>query len=87
MSDSLNHEDFFPKEYDHEDIFRTQIYPQLQSVINICDEYDIPVIIATQFKSDGKKAKMCTMGIIPPERTCASMLHALNYLADIEEKE
>ena len=87
MSDPTDHEEFFPTEYNHEDIFRSQIYPQLQSVVNLCDEYDIPILVSVQFKSDGKKAALCTIGIIPPERSCSAMTSALKYLADVEELE
>lgn len=87
MDDPLDHEEFFPKKYDHEDIFREQIYPHLQGIVNLCDEYDIPILTAVQFKSNGKKAKLCTMGIIPPERACSAMFDALKCLADVDDIE
>lgn len=73
-------DEFFPDDYDLEDVFETQIQPLLQIIINICDEHDIPMVAAFQYAADGDSQHMTTSAILPPNRTSVVLKNVVDTL-------
>ena len=76
----MNNDDYFPKEYDHEDVFDTMILPMLKTIVNICDEHDIPMVASFQFAVEGTEARLCTSVILPTERANEQIAQAAKIL-------
>lgn len=73
-------EDFFPKHYDLEEVFDKMIHPMIKTVINICQEYNIPMLTTFQYKSSESQVNLCTSMVIPPSRTCEKIINATKEL-------
>lgn len=61
--------DQFPIHYDLEEVFDDKIYPLLKTIVNLCSEYDIPMLTSFQYKHNGKQTMLCTSVVLPKERT------------------
>lgn len=70
----------FPKYYDLESVLETQIRPYLTSIINICNEYEMPMVACFQYKNSPEKIKLCTSMVNPPERSDQRITNAINEL-------
>ncbi len=73
-------EDFFPKYYDLEKVFDESIYPLLKTIVNICNEYNIPMVTSFQYANEQKKAMLCTSVVVPPRRTCDKLTQTTKIL-------
>lgn len=73
-------EEQFPKYYDLEPVIEKQIKPLLMSIINICNEYEIPMVASFQYMSTPEKTKLCTSIVNPPERSDGRILNAISEL-------
>lgn len=78
----MEDEEFFPTKFDEEEVFTKQIYPMLQTILNICDEYDIPMVVAIQIANDGESSTLTTSAILPAKRTAESLRQALDLLME-----
>lgn len=67
-------DEFFPKDYDLEEVFDNQICPLMKTIARICDEYDIPMIAAFQHGCKDETVSMCTIQVLPDERTCDQLI-------------
>jgi hypothetical protein len=76
----MEDDEFFPTEFNEEEVFEKQIYPMLQTILNICDEYDIPMVVSIQTANDGSSSTLSTSGILPANRTAESLRQALELL-------
>lgn len=80
-SEELN-EQFFPKTYDLTEVFMNQIKPMMTTIINLCDEYDLPMIAAFQFKGEGNAAEFATSAVLPPDRADVTLHEAHKMLVE-----
>lgn len=84
MSNELDDE-FFPIDYDLNNVFNTQLSPLLKQIVAICDEYDIPMIVTFQTLKDGENVELCTSSVLPVNRTCSTLQRVLELLLDQAE--
>ncbi len=75
-------QDFFPKYYDLEKVFDETIQPLLKTLVNICNEYSIPMVSSVQYKNNESQVMLCTSIVIPPDRTCDKLHAAVKELLD-----
>lgn len=75
-------EDFFPKYYDLEKVFDESIYPMLKSIVNICNEYNIPMVTSFQYANSKNKVMLCTSIVVPPKRTCEKLTRTTKILLE-----
>lgn len=81
IEDFDENEDPFPVEYDLEEVFDDKIYPMLKTIVNICTEYNIPMLAAFQYKNDEPgQVMLCTSMVLPPKRACEKIHKAAEYL-------
>jgi hypothetical protein len=74
-------EEQFPSAYDLEKFFDENIYPMLKTIVNLCDEYHIPMLAAFQYKNDEPgQVMLCTSMVLPQDRACEKMHAAAQYL-------
>jgi hypothetical protein len=73
-------EDFFPEYYDLEEIFDKNIHPLLTTIINICEEYNIPMLTTFQYANGENQVMLCTSVVLPPERACNKITSAAKNL-------
>lgn len=73
-------QDFFPKYYDLEKVFDEAIHPLLKTIINICHEYDIPMVSSFQYTNSESKVNLCTSVVLPASRTCEKITNAARTL-------
>jgi hypothetical protein len=74
--------DFFPKYYNLEEVFDTKIHPLLKTIVNICNEYNIPMITSFQYANSQNKVMLCTSIVVPPKRTCEKLSQVTKILLD-----
>ena len=84
MKKEEKEEDFFPDEYNLEEVFDSKIKPLLTTIINICDEYEIPMVASFQYRTNKEEVALCTSAILPPKRTSLTLHDVVKLLADIE---
>ncbi len=70
----------FPKYYDLEKVLEEQIRPYLTTIINICNEHEIPMVASFQYKNSPDKIKLCTSIVNPPNRADQRIVNAINEL-------
>lgn len=75
-------DDFFPKHYDLEKVFDETIHPLLKTIVNICNEYSIPMVTSFQYKNSASQVMLCTSIVVPPKRTCDKLTKAVKVLLD-----
>lgn len=75
-------EDFFPQNYDLEKVFDDMIHPLLKTVVNICKEYNIPMVTSFQYKNTESQIMLCTSVVVPPKRTCVKIQNAVKTLLE-----
>ncbi len=75
-------QDFFPRHYDLEEVFDERIHPLLKSIVNICNEYNIPMLTSFQYKNTKDQVMLCTSVVAPPTRTCDKLKSATKVLLD-----
>lgn len=75
-------EDQFPNHYDLEDVFDDKIHPMLKTLVNICTEYNIPMVASFQYKTGEEQVMLCTSVVLPPKRTCVKIHSAAQGLLD-----
>lgn len=73
-------EEQFPKYYDLEKVIENQIRPLLTTIINICNEYEIPMVASFQYKNTPSKVRLCTSIVNPPDRTDQRITNAITEL-------
>lgn len=77
-----NEDEFFPENYNHEDVFDEKIHPMLKTIMNICNEYEIPMVCSFQFVNDESKIRLGTVVVAPEKRTCGKISRAAAILLD-----
>ena len=75
-------EDFFPKYYDLEKVFDETVQPLLRTIINICNEYSIPMVTSFQYKNTESQVMLCTSIVVPPKRACDKINKAVKTLLE-----
>ncbi len=75
-------EEFFPIHYDLEQVFDEQLQPHVKAILNICLEYNIPMVAAFQYKNSEKEAAFCTSTVIPLNRASAKLKLAAKQLTN-----
>lgn len=73
-------EDFFPVNYDYSEVFEERIYPMVKTLLNICNEYSIPMLTVLQYKNTESQTMLCTSVVHPPKRTCDKLNDAMKQL-------
>ena len=73
-------DEYFPNQYNHEEIIDQTIMPLLLTILNVCDEYEIPMVASFQYCVEGERAKLCTSMVIPPDRTNVQISEAAKIL-------
>lgn len=74
-------EEFFPQYYDLEDVFDDKIQPLLKTILNICTEYNIPMITSFQYKNEKDQVMLCSSVVLPVDRACSKLVVAAKHLA------
>lgn len=74
--------EFFPQYYDLEKVFDECIHPLLKSIVNICTEYDIPMVTTFQYANSKSNVMLCTSVINPPKRTAKKLIKAAKVLLE-----
>ena len=75
-------DEFFPTEYNLKEVFDTLIRPSLQNIVNICDEYNLPMLACFQYMINDEEAELCTYSVLPLERTTEQLILATNSLTE-----
>lgn len=78
----MEDEEFFPENYDYEGVFDEKIFPLLKTIVNICDEYGIPMVCSFQFLNEESRFQIGTTVVSPPKRTCKKIIEAASILLD-----
>jgi hypothetical protein len=73
-------DEFFPENFDLEEVLDKSIFPLLKSIMTICSEYDIPMVASFQYGKDTHKVMLSTSVVSPPNRTCVKIINAANML-------
>ena len=81
--EAVLNKDFFPDEYNLEEDFDKLVMPLLVTIVNICDEYGIPMLASFQYGVKGEEAKICTSIVLPTNRTNENMAKAAELLTKI----
>jgi len=79
-TNDVNNEDFFPEYFDYEDVMDDQIAPLMKTIINICNEYAIPMVASFQYHNSEEDIKLCTSVCIPTLRTSGKIALAAKLL-------
>lgn len=61
--------DHFPDHYDLENEFDALVFPYVKTILNICSEYNIPMMMSFQYKHTGNRSNLSTTTWLPPKRT------------------
>ena len=80
----MDNEEFFPKDYNLEDVFDTMILPMLKTIVNICDEHQIPMVASFQFSVDGDDTKLCTSVVATEDRVSDRLAYAAKVLTETD---
>jgi hypothetical protein len=75
-------EEQFPQHYDLESVFDEKIHPLLKTIVNICTEYNIPMLSTFQYKNNDDQIMLCTSVVLPPDRTCTKVSLAAQTLLE-----
>lgn len=73
-------EDFFPVYYDLETVFDEKIHPLLKTIVNICNEYNLPMVASFQYANSKNNVMLCTSVVNPPKRRSKKLAQATNIL-------
>ena len=73
-------EDQFPELYDLEEAYDTLIHPMVVTIMNICNEYGIPMIASFQYKNEKSQLMLSTTAVLPVHRTGERITNAAEAL-------
>lgn len=77
-------DEFFPENYDLEEIIDDKIQPLLKTIVNICSEYNIPMLSTFQYKNTEEKVMFCTTVVLPKARTSEKLLDTAKFILETE---